>query len=141
MPRDDPRPIEFFVDRALGSRKVAQALIAAGEVAHVHDELFAQDTLDVEWIPTVGARGWFVLTKDDALRRRVAELLAIRAASLGVFALARASLTGDEMAEVFVAALPSMKAIARRKERPFVAGVLRDGGVRMRLTAADLFRV
>lgn len=141
MRRDDDAPVVFLVDRALGSRKVAQALIDAGEKVEVHDDHFVQDTFDVDWIPVVGGRAWFVLTKDDGLRRRPAELFAIRAASLGVFALAHGNLTGDAMASAFVAALPSMKALARRKERPFLAGVLRNGRVRLRMAAADFFRL
>ncbi len=128
----------FFLDRSVGSVKVATALRAAGAEVAIHDDLFTPDALDTEWLPYVGERGWVVLSKDDRLRHRKIELVAIRSASVGVFILTSGNLTGDLMAEAFVAALPRMRAITGRETRPFVATVARNGDVRVKLKTTDL---
>ena len=43
-----PEPYTFFVDRALGGKVVAVALRTAGEQVKAHDDLFPQDTDDVD---------------------------------------------------------------------------------------------
>ena len=50
----------FFIDRCLG-KKLATVLRAQGHTVELHDSHFAKD---VDWLPTVGQRGWVVLTKD-----------------------------------------------------------------------------
>jgi hypothetical protein len=68
---DDP---EFFIDRSLGRRAVPEALQACGLIVHtmtaVYGELVGQGLRDETWLRDVGARGWVVLMKDDAIRRR-----------------------------------------------------------------------
>jgi hypothetical protein len=66
-------PITFFIDRCLGSKKVADALRNAGLTVEIHDAHFAPDALDVDWLPQVGARQWVVLTKDANISRRTSE--------------------------------------------------------------------
>lgn len=41
----------FYIDRCLG-KSVAAALRAAGADVRVHDDHFAQDARDEDWIPT-----------------------------------------------------------------------------------------
>lgn len=64
------RNVTFFIDRNLGSRIVAQALVNAGENVQVHDEHFPMDAKDEEWIPVVCQRGWIILTKDSRIAYR-----------------------------------------------------------------------
>jgi hypothetical protein len=68
-----PELFVYFVDRSLGGRIVVDALRAAGETAHAHDEHFAADTPDADWLSEVGKRGWVVLTKDKEIRRNQLE--------------------------------------------------------------------
>lgn len=65
-------PFTFFVDRCLGRGPVVSALRAAGVQTHAHDDHFAQDTLDVDWLTEVGRQGWVVLTKDKNIRANCA---------------------------------------------------------------------
>lgn len=93
----------FFLDRGLGRHLVAGVLRKAGFVAlpmadvypHGQDQVVA----DEEWIERADAEGWVALTKDSAIIRDHADVLA--ASSLRVFALSNASLTGPAMAERF----------------------------------------
>jgi PIN like domain len=68
---------EFFIDRSLGRRAVPDALRVHGLIVHtmadVYGEQVGQGLRDETWLRDVGERGWVVLMKDDAIRRRPAE--------------------------------------------------------------------
>jgi hypothetical protein len=130
------KPLEllvFFLDRSLGKHKVAAALRQAGAHVEIHDDHFAPDERDRDWLLEVGARRWVVLTKDRRIRYRGPELAALLAARVAAFVLTAGNLTGEEMAAVFVKALPAMCRFAIRHEPPFVARVTRIGTVAMLL--------
>lgn len=124
MPHEMP---VFFVDRSLGSRQVAERLRAAGARVEVLADHFADDCPDAEWLAIVGRRGWFVLTKDKKIRRRRAELAAMRRARVGVFLLTAGNRTGAEMADVLCDSLERMSELARTQGRPFLALVRAHG--------------
>jgi hypothetical protein len=56
-----PANVEFFIDRSLGRRVVAEALREAGQVVHtmpdVYGEQIGQGLRDETWLRDVGARG------------------------------------------------------------------------------------
>lgn len=66
----------FFVDRDLG-REFPRVLRRAGFKVKVHDDHFAQNTRDVDWLPVVTKNGWVVLTKDKNLSRNELEVRCI----------------------------------------------------------------
>lgn len=128
MPRSDaPAEPIYFVDRSLGGKFVAAALRAAGAEVVVHDDVFAQNATDVEWLAEAGRRGWVVLTKDSAIRRNPHEKAMFRKARVRVFALSRKDLSGQEMAELFVKALLGMKKRAATITAPFLFSIARSG--------------
>ncbi len=53
----------FFTDRNLGKQFPA-ILKEAGLSVELHDDHFAPNTPDVDWLKEVGTRGWIVLTHD-----------------------------------------------------------------------------
>jgi hypothetical protein len=112
-----PEPVTFFLDRSLGSLKVAKSLRDADQSVVIHDDVFPQDAQDTAWLPEVGRRGWVVLTKDRHIRTRRNEVAELMAAGLAVFVITKADMSGDEMALAFVAALPAMLRIGK-KPRP-----------------------
>jgi hypothetical protein len=67
----------FFIDHSLGTRAVANALREAGARVEVLEDHFPQDTDDEVWIQ-VARRGWVILTKDVAIRKRSLELAAVK---------------------------------------------------------------
>lgn len=79
----------------------------AGAIVHLHDDYFAQDAEDQEWLSEVGKKGWVVLTKDKWIRRRAIEREALLNANLKVFCFMSGSIAFAEIAEIFA------KAIAR----------------------------
>ncbi len=128
-------PFTFFIDRSLGARLVADAIRVGcepGEVIHVHDDHFPQDTTDTEWLKAVGARGWVVLTKDTRMRTNLVEREAILGGHVAWFALARGDLTAGHMGQVFCAALGRIRTVLRRFDVPLIATVRVDAAVVVR---------
>ena len=119
----------FFIDRSLGKHTVANAVRTAGVQVEVHDAHFAQDARDEAWLPEVGRRGWAVLTKDDRIRYRGAEIAAATNAGVALFIFVGKNVRGAGIAEAFVRALPRMMELLASRQRPFVARVTRTGSV------------
>jgi hypothetical protein len=120
---EPPEPFVFFVDRSLGRRTVVEALREAGAHVEAHDDHFAPDTADEDWLIEVGGRGWIVLTKDQRIRRRPHELQALKVAKVRAFVLTSQHLRGEEMAAIFVKHLRRIERLARREAPPFIAQV------------------
>jgi hypothetical protein len=117
----------LFVDRSLGKRVVAQSLRSANPRVEVHDDHFSQDATDVDWLTTVGQRGWVVLSKDEYIRRNPIERAAFEQARVKAFFLTQQGLSGPEMAEIFAKALPGIVRRATRQPGPFIYTVSRSG--------------
>jgi len=119
------RPPEFFIDRNLG-KSIAEGLRAFGLTVHtmasVYGDERAQQLPDRVWLRDAGEKGWVVLTKDDAIRRRPAEREALAEAGDRVFCLTNAQLRGAEQTARFV---DNRKRIIRQASRqgPFIYGV------------------
>jgi predicted nuclease of predicted toxin-antitoxin system len=129
-PNDSSDPIVFYIDRCLG-RKLAQTLQDQGLTIALHDDHFPQNALDVEWLPKVGQRGWVVLTKDTRISRNTTERLSVAFHNIRMFALTSQNLTGEEMANAFVAAIDRIYKHLRQYDAPFIAKVYRDGRVQL----------
>jgi hypothetical protein len=129
MARKTEQSPEFFVDRSLG-KSIVEGLRAAGltvlSMADVYGEERAQLLPDEVWLRDAGEKGWVVLTKDDAIRRRPAERDAMIAAAVRVFCLTTAQLRGTEQTERFIA---NRHRILRqsRKAGPYIYGVYEKG--------------
>jgi len=123
-------PPEFFIDRSLGRRHLAEALTGRGLVVHtlssVYGEQRGQGVEDAEWLALAGERGWVVLMKDDRIRRRPAEIEALRVAGVRAFCLTNANLRAEEQSERFV---ENRHRIIQRaaKPVPFIDGVYAHG--------------
>lgn len=99
----------------------------------VHDDHFAADARDTEWLAKVGARGWVVLTSDQRIRYRQNELAALLRHGVRAFAFTQGNLTAEEMAEIFLKALPRILRLVKKSHGPFIASVSRGGDVRLLL--------
>jgi len=128
--RAPPPPPEFFIDRSLGRHHLAAALTDCGLVVHTLASLYgeqkAQTVADEEWLALAGKNDWVVLMKDDAIRRRPAEIEALRLAGVRAFCLTNANLRAVEQSERFVA---NRHRIIQRaaKPGPFIDGVYPHG--------------
>jgi hypothetical protein len=122
----------------LGRLIVAGQLRAMGAKVEVHHDHFSQDAPDRDWLPIVGARGWTVLTKDRSIKSNQLELVSLVNANVACFNLVSAEMTGPEMAQAFVGAMPEILGILRKIVRPFVANVTRSGGVKLLYTRTGI---
>jgi len=87
-------------------RAIGRRLEEEGLQVELHNDHFSQGTQDAEWLPVVGRRGWIVLTKDTRIRYRPNEKQALLAAGVRAFAFTSGSLSGAEMSDAIVKALP-----------------------------------
>lgn len=92
----------------------------------IHDDYFPQDTPDPVWLHEAGLKGWIVLSKDNRIRYRANELLALNSAKVLAFILIAANATGAEMADIFVKAHKKMITIADIEKRPAIYTLGRD---------------
>jgi hypothetical protein len=93
----------------------------------IHDDHFRQDALDREWLSEVGKRGWIVLTKDDRIRYRPAELDAYHKNKVRVFIFGSGEIKAEEMAEAAVTAMPKVLRLVEKTPPPFFARISRAG--------------
>jgi predicted nuclease of predicted toxin-antitoxin system len=116
----------FFVDRCLG-KGVVIALRESGLNVEAHSDHFEDDAADEEWISEVGRRGWIVLTKDKAIRRRAVELQAVVDANVRMFSLSSGNMSGEEMANIFADNRLKMGRFLKDHPPPFIARISRSG--------------
>jgi hypothetical protein len=125
-PGNDTATVEFFIDRSLGRKHLAQALQHLGFVVHtmasVYGEQVAQQLEDERWLTDVGEHDWIVLMKDDAIRRRPAERDALAEAKLRAFCLTNAQLRAGEQSARFVDNIARILRQAK-KPGPYIYGV------------------
>jgi predicted nuclease of predicted toxin-antitoxin system len=133
-----PEPLVLFVDRSLGKKIVAGALRQAGAQVEIHDDHFAPDAPDEDWLREAGQRRWVVLTKDRGIRYRAPALAAIRLAPVRMFVLTAGDLQGPEMAAILVKALPRIVRVASGQPAPFIAKVTKSGVVSVLVSARQL---
>jgi len=104
----------------------------AGHTAHVQGaETFGTGTHDVDWLPHVGSRGWILVTKDKAIRKREIELRALKQSRVRAFVLTAGGLKGEEQARVIREALPAMIRLLRRRAANFVARITAESNVEL----------
>lgn len=104
-------------------RAIGQRLAAEGLRVELHDDHFQQGTPDIVWLTEVGKRDWVVLTKDTRIRHRPAEKQALLGAGVRAFAFTSGSLSGAQMGDAIVKALPKMMALLASHPTAFVARI------------------
>lgn len=117
---------DLFLDRSLGGKKVPTLLRAAGlrlETLAEHYGIPADEGItDEQWLEYAGREGKAVLMKDARIRRNEAERLVVVEFAVRCFCISNQAITGDEMAERFLANLPAMEA-ACAQPGPFIYAV------------------
>ncbi len=104
-------------------RAIGRRLQDEGLRVELHDDHFAQGTPDSVWLPVVGKRGWIVLTKDTRIRHRPTEKQALLGASVRAFAFTSGTLSGAQMGDAIVKALPKMLVLLAAHPSAFIARI------------------
>lgn len=103
------QPLQFFVDRSLGRHKVPSLLRVEGIQLHTLAEVYGipadESVSDVEWLGLAGTQRWPVLMKDERVRYRPAERLALIEHNVQAFCLTSGNLRAQQMAEEFLLVL------------------------------------
>ena len=119
--------MKFFIDNNL-SIQMARGMEGFGEeVMHLQDE-FPQGTPDEQWLQYVGDNDLILVTRDREIRRRPAELKALKDHKVGVFFLGGKNRGRCELIQQLVRNWPRMKAVAAKARKPFAFVVPPSGG-------------
>jgi len=109
----------FFFDENLPPW-LAKGMKEFGEDAvHISQE-FEGGTEDEVWLPVIGGRGWFLISRDRRIRTRPAELKAYRTHRVGGFVLTGKDVNGWGIVEQVVRNWRRIKELAYKTERPFL---------------------
>jgi hypothetical protein len=129
QPTGGDGPVLFF-DRDVG-KTIPQALRYIGLPTHVefHQEHFAHEADDDEWMASVGPKGWFVIGHDRHHHTRAPELAAIRQHGIGCFYLWGGDKLRYETLRCFLNAYPNIRQAMATTERPFVYRIEKSGNL------------
>jgi hypothetical protein len=118
--------LRFFVDNNL-SVHLARGMRAFGEdVDHLQDH-FRDDCPDIEWLKHIGENRYFLITRDDAVRRKPAELLALKQFGVGAFFLGGKNRTRWELIQQLIRNWLRIKDYAATERRPFACRIPPSG--------------
>ena len=122
-----PEPLTFFLDESLDSSTVATALSDAGARVERSTLHFPRGTQDEVWLAKAGQNGWVVLTRDQRIRYRQLERLALEAAKVRAFVFTGGNVTSKDTGAILAGALDRMASIARADPGPFIYHIGRSG--------------
>lgn|GEM_PF-1471602 len=115
--------MEFFADRNLGTRLFPELLRREGLTIHLHQDHFAPDAADVDWMPVVARRGWPIISPDLRISRDWLEVSAVMTSGAAMFCLSGGERTAEQKARNFMRCLPAILRILETTARPFIAKV------------------
>jgi hypothetical protein len=113
----------FFTDRDLG-KLFPRMLREAGITTEEHSDHFPDDAKDEDWLPEVGRKGWFCLTRDKSIRYKPNEKDAVMRAGVRLFILI-GRVPHKELAENFIKTLHKVERFLEKHTRPFIAKIYR----------------
>ncbi len=120
----------FFTDRNLGKQFPA-ILKEAGLSVELHDDHFAPNTSDVDWLRKVGTRGWIVLTHDRRIGYKPNEREAVMACGVALLVIVGKA-PFPELAAGFVATAPRIGRFVQKHSPPYIAKVYRASPTKLR---------
>ncbi len=77
----------FYLDECIYSRELLNQLRSVGATVEHVGQAFPFGTEDQVWLSECGRRGWIILTRDKAIRRRRLEIDSIREHGAAAFCL------------------------------------------------------
>ena len=120
----------LFLDRNLGKNIVSARLRAEGVDIEVHDDHFAIDAPDEEWIGSVARRGWVAVTRDRNIRYRTHEMNSIRENAARVIVIRMKAATGEAIAGVLCRSVSRIARFVAATPAPFVVAITSNGALR-----------
>jgi hypothetical protein len=131
-----PSPPDDFVlyldENLCNTRAILDTLTKLGVRFERHLAHFSPGTLDETWLPTVGSKGWILLTSDKRIRYNLLEKRALKAHAVREFVFTSGNMSGQDMAAGLEVGLNKMRTLCARNKPPFVASITRSGEVHLR---------
>lgn len=110
--------MKAFIDNNL-STQLSDGLKGFGEdVVHLKD-MFDEDASDEDWLRKIGLQGLTLVTRDNRIRRRPAELEALKSHNVGAFFLGGKKLNRCQIIQQLVRNWPRIKELSGKTRRPF----------------------
>jgi PIN domain-containing protein len=118
--------VTFFLDNNL-SKHLAHAMAGFQEdVVHLQDR-FSEAARDEEWLSAIGKDGWTLITRDDHIRWKPAELAALKVHGIGAFFLGGKNRSRCDLIQQLVRNWPRIKELSTKTRRPFAFRVPPQG--------------
>jgi hypothetical protein len=129
----------FFTDRDLGIR-FPEILRSAGLAVERHQDHFADNTPDEDWLEQIGIRGWVALTHDGRIRYKPNELAAVVAHRVTLLVIIGAA-PFAELADSFVRTLPRINTFLASNPPPVIGKVYRPSSGEILRNARSVGRI
>jgi len=104
MPRRPPDALVYYLDANLDGPELVNRLRSGGMRCEPHRDHFAPDARDEVWIPSIASRGWVIVTRDFAIKRRPNERAAWTSANATVVMIRGEKLSAEDMSKLLLAA-------------------------------------
>src|SRR5438128_1543570 len=104
MQRKPPDALVYYLDANLDGPELVKSLREAGMRCEPHRDHFAPDAADETWMPVVASKGWVIVTRDFAIKRKPTERAAWTAANATIIMLRGEKFSGADMGKMLVAA-------------------------------------
>lgn len=120
----------LFFDRNMG-HALPEALRLLGLPTEKHDDHFAANAHDEEWLPEVGRRGWVVITHDKRIRTNESQRKALLDHGVGCFVLrGTGHLTRWAMVRMIARHWDHIDKTVKTAARPFLHRLYARGGAK-----------
>jgi hypothetical protein len=104
MPRRPPEALVYYLDANLDGPDLVGRLRAGGMPCEPHRDHSAPDERDDAWIPRIASRGWVIVTRDFAIKRRPTEREAWSRANATVLMIRGEKLSAEDMSRMLLGA-------------------------------------
>jgi hypothetical protein len=110
----------FYLDESIYSRALCERMRTAGATVRHAGEAFPFGTADAVWLAECGQRKWVVLSRDQRIRRRPLELMALQESGVAAFVFTGGEATAEDTAIVTTALLQKFVDMAVSEPKPFL---------------------
>lgn len=133
MLRRPPDAFVYYLDANLDGPELVTRLREAGMRCQAHRDHFAPDAADEAWIPEVAARGWIIVTRDFAIKRRPAERAAWTTARATVIMIRGDKLSAEDMSKLLLTAYAhgQLDNYIAKRVAPMIIYLNSNGGLRV----------
>jgi hypothetical protein len=127
-----PDLVIFLDENHCCNKRVLGVLAERGIMYERFIDHFARGLADSEWLPSIGKRGWTVLTSDGKIRYRSIEKQAVYENKIRMFCFSTNNMSGQDMANALNQALDRIIKVVASIPPPFIATITKSGTVNVR---------